>query len=50
MLPAMPSFYSVPKNFEELADTIVLRILDQLGICLPNVYRWSDVSKKEKEI
>ena len=41
MLPAMPSFYSMPKNFDELADTVVMRILDQLGIPLPNAYRWA---------
>ena len=43
MLPAMPSFYSGPKNFDELADTVVTRILDQLGIATPLAYRWSDV-------
>jgi 4-hydroxy-3-polyprenylbenzoate decarboxylase len=43
MLPAMPSFYSNPKNFEELADSVVVRILDQLGISIPSAYRWSDV-------
>lgn len=47
MLPAIPSFYSNPKTLEELADTVVYRVLDQLGIPLPNVYRWPDVSKKE---
>ncbi len=40
ILPAMPSFYSNPKNFEELTDTVVHRILDQLGFPLSNVYRW----------
>src|SRR3990167_5550751 len=42
ILPAMPSFYSHPKNFDELADTVVFRILDQLGIPMPNAYRWND--------
>ncbi|MFI0348536.1 MAG: UbiX family flavin prenyltransferase [Chthoniobacterales bacterium] len=45
MLPAMPSFYSHPKNFEELADTVVYRVLDQLGIHLPEAARW-----KEKQV
>ncbi|MFZ4116065.1 MAG: UbiX family flavin prenyltransferase [Chthoniobacterales bacterium] len=40
MLPAMPSFYSKPETFEELADTVVFRVLDQLGINLPEAYRW----------
>ncbi len=43
MLPAMPSFYSNPKTLEELVDTVVYRVLDQLGIPLPNVYRWPNV-------
>ena len=42
MLPAMPSFYSHPKNFEELADTVVYRVLDQLGIHLPEAARWKE--------
>jgi 4-hydroxy-3-polyprenylbenzoate decarboxylase len=40
VLPASPSFYSLPKNFEELADTVVWRVLDQLGIPAPNACRW----------
>jgi 4-hydroxy-3-polyprenylbenzoate decarboxylase len=42
VLPAMPSFYSNPKTLEEVADTVVYRLLDQLGIASPNAYRWSD--------
>ena len=42
VLPAMPSFYSNPKTLEEVADTVVHRLLDQLGIALPNAYRWSE--------
>ena len=40
ILPAMPSFYSRPKTLEEAADTVVHRILDQLGIDIPNSNRW----------
>jgi len=40
ILPAMPSFYSHPKTFEELADTVVWRILDQLGVPVPDAFRW----------
>ena len=40
LLPAMPSFYSRPKTFEELADTVVWRILDQIGVHAPNARRW----------
>lgn len=44
-LPAMPSFYSNPKTLEELADTVVYRILDQVGIEVPNACRWQEESK-----
>ena len=42
ILPASPSFYSHPKNFDELADTVVWRVLDQLGIQAPNACRWKE--------
>jgi flavin prenyltransferase len=42
LLPASPSFYSLPKTFEELADTVVWRILDQIGIDAPNACRWQE--------
>lgn len=42
ILPASPSFYSLPKTFEELADTVVWRILDQLGVDAPNACRWQE--------
>ena len=37
--PAIPSFYSKPKDFEELAATVVDRVLDLAGFDLP-AYRW----------
>jgi 4-hydroxy-3-polyprenylbenzoate decarboxylase len=40
VLPAMPSFYSNPKTLEDLADTVVLRILDQIGLPAPGTFRW----------
>jgi 4-hydroxy-3-polyprenylbenzoate decarboxylase len=42
ILPASPSFYSHPKDFNELADTVVWRVLDQLGIHAPNACRWRE--------
>lgn len=42
LLPAMPSFYSRPQTLEQLADTVVWRILDQLGIEAPNACRWCE--------
>ncbi len=42
LLPASPSFYTGPQNFDELADTVVWRILDYLGIPAPNACRWRE--------
>jgi 4-hydroxy-3-polyprenylbenzoate decarboxylase len=39
--PATPSFYSQPKTIEEIASTVVDRILDLAGI-EQNSYRWGD--------
>jgi 4-hydroxy-3-polyprenylbenzoate decarboxylase len=40
VLPAIPSFYSRPKSIVDLIDTVVWRILDQLGLPSPRTYRW----------
>jgi 4-hydroxy-3-polyprenylbenzoate decarboxylase len=40
MLPAIPSFYGRPKTVEDVADTVVARILDHLGITNDLVKRW----------
>ena len=42
VLPAIPSFYSRPASVEAVADTVVWRILDQLGLPNPVAYRWRD--------
>jgi len=39
--PASPSFYSKPQDFEQLAQTVVDRVLDLAGFDL-NSYRWSE--------
>ncbi len=39
--PAMPSFYSKPTNFEELAATVVDRALDLAGFQLDS-FRWGE--------
>ena len=41
ILPATPSFYSRPESIEELALTVVDRILDICGFEL-NTYRWGE--------
>ncbi len=44
LIPASPSFYTRPATMEALADTVVWRILDQLGIPAPNACRWQEPS------
>jgi flavin prenyltransferase len=44
VLPAIPSFYSRPGSVDEVADTVVWRILDQIGLPNPRAYRWKDPS------
>lgn len=41
IMPASPSFYSNPKNFEDLAATVVDRVIDLLGID-QETYRWNE--------
>src|SRR6266478_2065516 len=40
ILPAMPAFYSRPETVEDLIDTVVHRILDQIGLPSAKTYRW----------
>ena len=42
LLPAIPSFYSRPRSVEAVVDTVVWRILDQIGLPNPRAYRWRD--------
>ena len=42
ILPAIPSFYSRPTTVEAVVDTVVWRILDQIGLPNPRAYRWKD--------
>ena len=39
--PASPSFYSQPKNFEQLAATVIDRVLDLAGFDL-DTFRWGE--------
>jgi 4-hydroxy-3-polyprenylbenzoate decarboxylase len=45
VLPAIPSFYSRPKSIVDLVDTVVWRILDQIGLPSSRTYRWPDTEK-----
>lgn len=42
VLPAIPSFYSRPSSMTDLVDTVVWRILDQIGLPSPRAYRWGE--------
>ncbi len=44
VLPAIPSYYSRPQGVDEVVDTVVWRILDQIGLPNPRAYRWQDES------
>lgn len=46
VLPAIPSFYSNPKNVSEVVDTVVWRILDQIGLPHPRAFRWQDEQRR----
>ncbi|SRR5581483_1445734 len=40
VLPACPSFYSKPQSVNDVADTVVARILDHLNLPNPRAFRW----------
>src|SRR5947208_14583234 len=48
VLPAIPSFYSRPQSVAAVVDTVVWRILDQLGLPNPAAYRWRDEGGQAK--
>ncbi|MBV9489668.1 MAG: UbiX family flavin prenyltransferase [Verrucomicrobia bacterium] len=45
LLPAMPSFYGKPNSVMELVDTVVHRVLDQLGLPAAQAFRWYEPSE-----
>jgi 4-hydroxy-3-polyprenylbenzoate decarboxylase len=40
ILPANPAFYTRPQTVEQVADTVVARVLDHLGVTHQLVPRW----------
>jgi 4-hydroxy-3-polyprenylbenzoate decarboxylase len=40
ILPANPSFYTLPTTIEQVVDTVVARVLDHLGVAHRLVPRW----------
>jgi len=45
ILPASPSFYSNPENRTQLLDTVVMRVLDHLGLDSQLIPRWAGREK-----
>lgn len=41
VLPAMPSFYQIPKTMDDLVDSVVYRIVDHLGLIVPDAVKWA---------
>jgi polyprenyl P-hydroxybenzoate/phenylacrylic acid decarboxylase-like protein len=41
ILPPMPAFYSNPKSLDEMVDHTIGRLLDQFGLDMPGMNRWS---------
>ena len=42
VLPAIPSFYSRPSSITAIVDTVVWRLLDQIGLPNTAAYRWGE--------
>ncbi len=42
VMPASPGFYSRPETIEQLADSVVDRVLDQIGLAAPGAFRWAE--------
>lgn len=42
LLPANPSFYTLPQTVEQVIDTVVARVLDHLGVPHRLTARWQD--------
>lgn len=48
ILPAVPSFYSRPNSVNAVVDTVVWRILDQIGLPNQGAYRWGEEKTSAK--
>ena len=44
VMPASPSFYHHPATVEDLVDTVVFRILDQIGLPVVGAPRWQQAA------
>ena len=50
LLPASPSFYSRPQDIPAVADTVVHRILDHLGLPSTDAPRWGEGERLKDEV
>jgi 4-hydroxy-3-polyprenylbenzoate decarboxylase len=41
MLPPMPAFYTLPRTIDDIVDHTVSRVLDQFGVPVSGVERWT---------
>ena len=48
VLPAIPSFYSRPNSLTAVVDTVVWRVLDQIGLPSRGAYRWGEKKTSTK--
>ena len=46
VLPAIPSFYSRPTIVIDVVDTVIWRVLDQIGLPSKRAYRWGGSASK----
>ena len=46
--PPTPAFYNHPKSLDDVVAYTVARLLDQLGVTVPNVQRWGGEMRKER--
>ena len=42
VMPASPGIYSHPQTIADVADTVVARVLDQIGLPAPGAFRWAE--------
>ncbi len=49
VVPAMPSFYAKPASVDALVDTVVGRLLDQVGIGHDLLKRWGSDAEAERK-
>ena len=49
VMPASPGFYTLPKSIADMADFMVARILDQLGVTHDLGMRWEDQLNQNRQ-